>query len=84
MPALGDRLDHLGDVMSVFEDRLALLDVLERDLVAQRHSVDGSEIDRAVALHHPAGQGLARLHVLDDDHADIVGLVVHDEMRRPG
>jgi hypothetical protein len=64
----------------VLDDRVAALDVLQRDLVADRNVLLGLDRDGAILVHDPAGQVLAGFDTLDDDHGDSVLRVVQYEM----
>src|SRR6516225_9518610 len=76
---VGHRASH---VVAVFQDGIAGLDVLERDLVAERYRVKRFELDRLVGFHDPARHLLAGLDALDHHNANRVGLVVDNEMCR--
>src|SRR5688572_25333080 len=80
MLAATDRLHYLADVDAVLDHRVARLVVLQRDLVADRDVALRGHLDVLVILHDPAGERLAGLDTLDDDHADAVAFLVHDEM----
>jgi hypothetical protein len=75
--ALFDIGDELADVLAVFDGRIARFDVLERDLVADRHIRlrDSSKLELScvtTAQHLSPG-----LQALDNDNADIVRVVMN-------
>src|SRR5688572_26806802 len=92
LPALGLDVMHVGmsprldvggraaDVVPVLDYRISALDVLQRNLMADRNILLSLERDGAILVHDPAGQVLAAFHTLDDDHCDSVVWVVQYEM----
>src|SRR5215210_899811 len=66
--ALADIGDGAADVLAEFPDRVAVLDVGERHLVADRNVVLGDEAEVAVVVGHDAERVL---------------LVVNEQMRSP-
>src|SRR5262245_58323908 len=88
LPCL-DRRHDLADVHAVFDHGVAELQVLERDLVAERNILDASERDLAVLVEDQPGERLSGLNAFDDDHRDrILGVVQyamnHGERMEPG
>ena len=75
--ALGDIGDRSADVLAVFDDGVALLDVGERDLVADRHVHLGAELERGIVRRHHAQHVGAAFKALDGNHADGVFFLVH-------
>src|SRR3989338_7005031 len=69
--------DRLADVETVLDDGVALLDVAQRRLVADRNVVDGFHLDRGIIFHDPADHLLAGLDAFDHGHADRVLLVMY-------
>ena len=78
--ALADMSDGAADVVAIFQNGVAGVDVAERDFVAERHGVKGLQRDGLVGLHDPARQVLPGAHVFDDHHADCIVLVVDNEL----
>jgi hypothetical protein len=77
-----DRLHRAADVHAVLDDRLALLDGPDRQLVADRDVRLRVELDHLVLVHDPAGELRAGPQALHDHHADRIALVVDDEVDR--
>ena len=79
--ALGDVGDRLADVLAVFDHGVARLDVVERDLVADRHVHLRRQLkDELLAVTTPTSCR-AGLQSFDHDDADGVLLVVHQKLR---
>src|SRR5215831_9266474 len=79
--ALLDVGHRLADVMAVFPHGVARLDVGERDLVADRHVHLRGQSERGIVRRDHARHGRAGLEALDDDDADGVLLLVHQQLR---
>src|SRR5258708_1269755 len=91
-PALGLYIVHVGvlphldgrngaaDVHAVLDHGVAVLQLSDRELVADGDIVLRADLDVFVLVHDPADQLLPCLHALDDDHSDGVVFVVHYEM----
>jgi hypothetical protein len=75
-----DRSDGAADVMAVFENGVAGVDLFKRDFVAERNRVERFDGDGLVGLHDPAGELLAGLGIFDDHHADGIGFAVNNEV----
>src|SRR5882672_3061874 len=95
-PALGLDIVHVGvlahldrrngapDVHAVLDHGVAVLELSDRELVADGDIVLRADLDVLVLVHDPAGQLLPCLHPLDDDHSDGIVFVVHYEMNHRG
>src|SRR5438309_2370260 len=78
--ALGDGLHDAPDIDAVLDERVALAIVAKRELMADRDVVLRDDLDVLVLFHDPAIDVLAGLDPFDDDDADAVAFLVHDEM----
>src|ERR1041385_422281 len=78
--ALADGLHHLADVDAVFDDRIADLVVLERELVADGDITLRYHLYVLVVFHDPALERLAGLDALHHHDADAVAFLVDHEM----
>src|ERR1044071_2412444 len=74
--ALADIGDRLADVLAVFPHGVALFDVDQRDLVADRYVHFCSKLEGGVIGRNDAQHVRSGLEPFDDDHADGVFLVV--------
>src|SRR4051812_49004677 len=72
--------DGLADVFAVLDDGVAVFDVFQRELVADRNVLLRLQRNRAVFIHDPAGDVLAGFHTFDHDHRDGVLRIVQYEM----
>src|SRR5215207_1713400 len=81
--ALADIGDGPADVLAVFPDGVAVLDVGDRHLVADRNVVPGDEAEVGVVVGHDAEHVGPGREALDDDDADRVLHVVNEQMRSP-
>src|SRR5450432_3466304 len=71
-----DWCDHLADVDTVFDHRIADGHVLQRDLVAQRYVLHASKGQRPVQVEYESGQGHSRCHTFDyDDRNRVVRIM---------
>ncbi len=75
---------HAADVLAVLDDGIALFQILERDLVADRYVVLGGDMDRRVVLGDDAEHLGSGLEVFDDDDADVVLGAMDQELRNVG
>jgi hypothetical protein len=80
MATLPDVRNDAANIMSILQDCVANFQVSESNLVTEWHSIERFEADGLVGLHDPTGRFLAGLDILDNDNADGVGFVVHDEI----
>jgi hypothetical protein len=80
MAALSNIRNDAANIMSILQDCVANFQVTESNLVTERHGVERLEADGLIGLHDPAGDCFAGLDILDNDDADAVGFVVHDEI----
>ena len=76
--------DNASDVLAVLDDGVALLEVLQRHLVADRNVVIGLGLGRRIGLGDDAHHLGAALQALDDDDAHVVLWAVHEELRNLG
>src|ERR1700730_6939236 len=69
-----------ANILSVFDDRVPDREILERDLVADRHVLvdDGAEL--AVVLGNHAEPIRACGEVLDDYDTDVVAAIMYEHM----
>jgi hypothetical protein len=80
MAASADIGDNAADIMSVLQDGVAKFEVTKSDLVPERHSIERLEANGLIGFHDPTGDFFAGLDIFDDDHANGVGFIVHDEI----
>jgi hypothetical protein len=81
VPALGDVGDDLADVLAVLDGGVARLEVLQRDLVADGHIGAGGQAEGGIVMGDAAQHVGAGGQALDHDDADIVGLVMDQQVR---
>src|SRR6185369_6892837 len=79
--ALADAFLGDADVLAVFPDRVALLDIGERHLVADRHVHLRFQLERRVVVGDHAQHVGAFFQALDHDDADSVLPVVYQQLR---
>jgi hypothetical protein len=75
--ALFDISDELSDVLAVLDGRIARFDVLERDLVANRHIRVRDEFEAGIVMRDDTEHLGSGLQALDNDDADIVRVVMN-------
>src|SRR5512139_320882 len=75
-------LDGLPDIHAVLDDRVAGLDALDRQLVADRDVRLRVELDHLVLVHDPAVEAGAGLQALHHHNTHAVALVMDDEVDR--
>jgi hypothetical protein len=80
MAAFADIGDNSADIMSVLEHGVANFQVTKSDFVTEWHGIERLEANGLVGFHNPTGDFFAGLDVFDDDHANGVGFIVHDEI----
>jgi hypothetical protein len=78
---LGHVGDDLADVLAVFDGGVALLQVLQRDLVADRHIALGGQAEGGIVVGDAAQHVGAGGQALDHDDPDIVGLFMDEKVR---
>ena len=81
MFALADRRDHFADILAVFGDRIADLKIRQRNLVADGHIVVTRQLEIGIIMGHDAGHVRAGFQIFDDNHADIVLVVMDQQVR---
>jgi hypothetical protein len=64
------------DVVTIFDDSIADVQILERDLVADRHVLVDYSVKFAVVFGYDAQQVSAGDEILDDHDADIIAAIV--------
>jgi hypothetical protein len=79
--AFADRRHYAAYVLAILHDRVADRQVAQRNLVTDRHVMVGYGAQLAVILRYDAHELGARLEAFDDDDADIVPMVVYEQMR---
>jgi hypothetical protein len=72
--------DNSADIMSVLHHGVANFQVTKSDLVTERDGIERLEANGLVGFHDPTGDFFARLDVFDNDNANGVGFIVHDEI----
>jgi hypothetical protein len=72
-----DRRDDSPDVLAVFYDGIAEVEVAERDFMPDWHGVLEDTAELTVVLGNHAQQVRADRDVFDDHDADIVATIVH-------
>jgi hypothetical protein len=80
MAALPDIGNDAADIMSILQHRVANFQITESNFVTERHGIERFEANGLIGLHDPTGNFLAGLDVLDNDDANGVGFIVHDEI----
>jgi hypothetical protein len=80
MAALADIRDNSADIMSVLHHGVANFQVTKSDLVTEWHGIERLEANGLVGFHDPTGDFFAGMDVFDNDDANGVGFVVHDEI----
>ena len=71
----------VADVLAVFDDRIAIADILQGKFVPQRNRIVHGQADGLVAIHNPARQVVARCDAFHNDHTDDVALIVNQKIR---
>ena len=80
--ALANGRDRFSDVVAILDDRVAVSDIAERNLVSDRNGIFCRVPDSFVGLHQPTYGLLTGFKALDNDNADGVGCVVHQIVGR--
>src|SRR5690349_2093649 len=75
-----DRSHRAADVDAVFDDGIADVYILQRDLVAERDVLGAAERDRAVLIEDEAGQLLSRFDALDHHDGHGIAGVMQNTM----
>ncbi|MDB6177419.1 GntR family transcriptional regulator [Paracoccus sp. Z330] len=73
--------DHLADVFAIFDDRVAGLQRLDRDLVADGDIGLGGQAEIRIVSCDDAQHLGARAEVFDDDDADVILVIVDQKLR---
>lgn len=68
--ANADSSDSPPDICTILDDRIALSDVTQRHLVAERYRIISDQSWCFISAHHPSDQGVSSAHSLNDDDAD--------------
>ena len=71
----------VADVFTVFDDRIAIADILQGKFVPQRNRIVHGQADGLVTIHNPARQVVARCDAFHNDHTDDVALIVNQKIR---
>ena len=80
MTAFGDIRDNLADVLTVFDRSVAILEVFQRDFVADRNICARCQAEGRIVMGNAAEHVGACGQALDHDDADIVGLFMHQQV----
>ena len=72
--------DHPADILAIFDDRIASLQRLQRDLVADRNVGLGSQPEIGIVRRDDAQHLGSGGQVFDDDDADIVVVIVDKKL----
>jgi hypothetical protein len=68
------------NVMAILQNRGVLLQVRESNFVTQRHYVERRQGNGLIRFHDPSAESLPGLNIFYDDHAHIVGFIVHNKI----
>lgn len=80
MLARGDCRHELANVLAIFDDRVPLTEVDQGHLVADGHVLPGNECEIGIILCDDAEHFVALLELFDNNHADVVALVVNQKL----
>jgi hypothetical protein len=69
------------DVLTVFNDCIAEVEVAKRDFMPDRHGVLEGATELTVVLSNHAQQVCADREIFDDHDTDIVATIVHKQVR---
>ena len=78
---MGYRRNRAADIVAVLQHRVAGIDRVQSDLVAERNGIERLQRYGLVGFHDPACQLLAGLRIFDHHHPDGVGFVVNNKVR---
>src|SRR5579864_720359 len=79
--AFAYRGNHAANILAVLDHRVAYVQVLEGDFVAERYLLIGAAPEFAVVLGHHAKEIRSRGHAFDHDHCDVIAMIMHEQMR---
>src|SRR4051812_11402589 len=79
--ALAHGRDYATDILAVLDDGIAHGEVLQGNLVPDRHILIDNGTKLAVVLCDDAEHVGAGSEILDDDHADVVAAVMDEKVR---
>jgi hypothetical protein len=80
MAALADINNDAADIVSILQHCVANFQVTKSDLVTEWYGFERLEANGLIGFHDPTGDFFAGLDVLDNNDANGVGFVVHDEI----
>ena len=71
----------VADILAIFDDRIAIANILQGKFMPQRNRIVDSQADGLVAIHNPTRQVVARCDAFHNDHTDDVALIVNQKIR---
>jgi hypothetical protein len=77
--ARADFGDHTSDILAVLDDAIAEREITEGDFMTERDVLPGGEPETAAVIEHRAHNLLPCADV-DDGHADVVALIVNENV----
>ena len=80
MRALGDVGNRPPDIAAIFQDRVAAGDIMQGDLVANRHILGRLQVKTGIVGGDHAKHFRASLQALDNDHAARIFRFMHKKM----
>ena len=78
---LRDVSHGVADVLAVFDDRIAIADILQGKFVPQRNRIVNGKADGLVGIHDPAQKIVSCRNVLNHNNTHGVAVVVDQKIR---